>query len=74
MPELPSTGNHVVQVAKDYVIATGVNPNMGPVTRRDDKGEAVKSWGVLSTSGMQHVYDARPTFEAIDNSGDHIRR
>lgn len=70
--ELPSSGNDVHIVAKDRVNVTGVNPLIAPATRRDDIGEGVNNWGILSTSGLQSVYGARPTFQAIDNAGDHI--
>lgn len=72
MPNLPSSGNKVEQIAKDYLFVAGVNSNLASPTRRDDMGESTNSWGALPTSGLQNVPGARASYQAIDNASDHI--
>lgn len=64
----PDAGNSITSVLGDYVLTVGDNANTYPSVHVEPTGQTINDYMMTST-GMQKIESALPTFRAIDNSG-----
>lgn len=65
------SGADITQCLGDTVYTVGTDANKYPSTREDKTGLAYNTLCASPTEGMAVTGTARPSYEQIDNSGDH---